>query len=31
MPRLADRIAANVARFAAGESLDGRIDPAAGY
>ncbi|HVT69421.1 MAG TPA: D-isomer specific 2-hydroxyacid dehydrogenase family protein [Trebonia sp.] len=31
MPRLADRIAANVARFAAGKPLDGRIDPAAGY
>jgi hypothetical protein len=27
----ASRIAANVARFAAGKPLDGRIDPAAGY
>jgi len=30
-PRLAGLIAANVARFAAGKPLDGRIDPATGY
>ncbi|HEY0934077.1 MAG TPA: D-isomer specific 2-hydroxyacid dehydrogenase family protein [Trebonia sp.] len=31
MPRLADRVAVNVARWAAGQPLDGQIDPAAGY
>jgi phosphoglycerate dehydrogenase-like enzyme len=31
MPRLADRISANVARFAADQPLHGRIDPGAGY
>jgi phosphoglycerate dehydrogenase-like enzyme len=30
-PKQAERIAANVRRFAAGEPLEGRIDPAAGY
>lgn len=31
MPKLVERITANVRRFAAGEPLEGRIDPAAGY
>lgn len=31
MPRLAARIAANVAHFAAGQPLDGLIDADAGY
>jgi phosphoglycerate dehydrogenase-like enzyme len=31
LPRLAARITANVAHFAAGEPLEGRVDPAAGY
>jgi phosphoglycerate dehydrogenase-like enzyme len=30
-PRLAERIADNVARFAAGQPLEGQVDPAAGY
>jgi len=30
-PRLAARVATNVARFAAGEPLEGLVDPAAGY
>jgi phosphoglycerate dehydrogenase-like enzyme len=31
LPRLAARITANVAHFAAGEPLEGGVDPAAGY
>jgi phosphoglycerate dehydrogenase-like enzyme len=31
VPRLAARITANVAHFAAGEPLEGQVDPAAGY
>jgi phosphoglycerate dehydrogenase-like enzyme len=31
VPRLAARITANVAHFAAGEPLEGSVDPAAGY
>jgi hypothetical protein len=31
LPLLAARIRANVAHFAAGEALEGPVDPAAGY